>query len=67
MSANAWHELKYGRVPSVCMRNNKRHFEKHDGERFTKYLEDVRAGKKSIAAGALKPHELVREAMQLAG
>ena len=64
MSANAWDSLKYSRVPSVCIRKNKRHFEKHDKERFTKYLEDVKGGKKKIASGALKPHELVSEAMQ---
>ena len=63
MSANAWQEVKYTRVPSVCMRNNKLRFEAHDKDRFAKYLGDVRAGKKKIASGALKPHELVSEAM----
>ncbi len=67
MSANAWNEVKYPRVASVCMKNNKGHFEKHDEERFTKYLQDVKAGKKKIASGALKPHELVSEAMRHVG
>lgn len=67
MSANAWNEVKYPRVASVCMKNNKGHFEKHDQERFTKYLEDVKAGKKKIASGALKPHQLVSEAMRHTG
>ena len=52
------------KVSSVCMKNNKGIFEEHDKERFTQYLEDVKAGKKTIASGALKPHELVTEAMQ---
>lgn len=47
----------------MCMRNNKLRFEAHDKDRFAKYLGDVRAGKKKIASGALKPHELVSEAM----
>ena len=64
MCANEWQDLKYTRVPSVCMKNNKGSFEEHDKQRFTQYLEDVQAGKKSIASGALKPHELVGEAMQ---
>ena len=64
MSARAWQEVKYPRVASVCMKNNKRRFEEHDEERFTQYLKDVRAGTKKIASGALKPHELVSEAMQ---
>ena len=67
MSANAWNEVKYPRVPSVCMKNNKVHFEKHDEARFKEYLGEVRAGKKKIASGALKPHELVGEAMRHAG
>ncbi len=57
MSANAWNEVKYPRVASVCMKNNKGHFEKHD----------QKAGKKKIASGALKPHELVSEAMRHIG
>ena len=35
-----------------------------DKERFQEYLADVKAGKSKINAGALKPHELVEEAMQ---
>ena len=64
MSANAWNEVKYTRVASVCMKNNKKRFAEHDKERFEEYLTEVRAGKKKIASGALKPHELVKEAMQ---
>ena len=64
MCANEWQDVRYTRVPSVCMKNNKGSFEKHDEERFTQYLQDVKAGKKTIASGALKPHELVAEAMQ---
>lgn len=66
MSANAWGDVRYPRVPSVCMRKNKDKFEKHDKERFQQYLDDVKSGKSKIASGALKPHELVHEAMQLA-
>ena len=67
MCANEWQDVKYTRVPSVCMKRNKKNFEAHDAERFTQYLEDVKAGKKTIASGALKPHELVQEAMQHTG
>lgn len=51
MCANKWQDVKYERVPSVCMKNNKGSFEGHDKERFTQYLEDVKAGKKTIASG----------------
>ena len=63
MCANAWGDVNYSRVTSVCMHKNKTKFEKHDKERFDQYLADVEAGKKKIASGALKPHELVQQAM----
>ena len=63
MCANRWGGVKYSRVPSACMHNNKAKFERHDKERFEQYLSDVQAGKKKIASGALKPHELVKQAM----
>ena len=66
MCANTWGGVNYSRVASVCMNKNKRKFEEHDKERFEQYLSDVQAGKKKIASGALKPHELVQQAMQQA-
>ena len=48
------------------MKNNKKSFEEHDMERFKEYLGEVRAGKKKISSGAVKPHELVRQAMRYA-
>ncbi len=66
MSANKWDQINYEHVASICMNNNKEHFEAHDKERFEQFLADVGSGKKRIAAGALKPHELVREAFAAA-
>jgi len=63
MSANRWTEIKYNRVASVCMKNNKGHFFKHDPSGFGKYLVDVRSGRKTISGATLLPHELVAEAM----
>lgn len=63
MSANKWDSLPYNRVPSVAMKNYKSHFLKHDGERFQKYLEDIKSGKAKIAAGALLPHEIIQAAV----
>lgn len=64
MSSNLWGELPYERVASVAMKNYKEIFLKHDATRFTRYLEDVEAGKKKIAAGALLPHEIIQQALQ---
>ncbi|KAF5746390.1 hypothetical protein HS088_TW06G00561 [Tripterygium wilfordii] len=59
MGANRWDMLPYNRVASVAMRLYKEKFRKHDCERFSKYLEDVKSGKAKIAAGALLPHKII--------
>lgn len=59
IGANNWDSIPYNRVASVAMKFYKDKFLKHDSERFQKYLEDVKAGKNTIAAGALLPHEII--------
>ncbi|KAJ7979295.1 Uncharacterized conserved protein UCP015417, vWA [Quillaja saponaria] len=59
MSANQWRTLPYNRVASVAMKNYKTHFLNHDNERFRGYLDDVKSGQATIAAGALLPHEII--------
>lgn len=50
----------YNRVASVAMKNYKELFLVHDGNRFKQYLEDVKKGKTTIAAGALLPHQIIK-------
>lgn len=59
IGANKWDSIPYNRVASVAMMFYMEKFMKHDGERFTKYLEDVKSGNSTIAAGALLPHQIV--------
>lgn len=59
IGANQWNSIPYNRVASVAMKTYKELFNKHDGERFQNYLEQVKAGKAKIAAGALLPHEVI--------
>ncbi|KAK7275711.1 hypothetical protein RIF29_16833 [Crotalaria pallida] len=59
IGANRWDSIPYNRVASVAMKFYKEKFLKHDKERFEKYLEDVKSGKATIAAGALLPHEII--------
>ena len=59
MSANMWETLPYNRVPSMAMKNYKSHFLRHDNNRFHEYLDDVKRGDLTIAAGALLPHEIM--------
>ncbi|KAI8907765.1 hypothetical protein DFJ77DRAFT_475237 [Powellomyces hirtus] len=54
-------DIEYNRVPSLSMRRNRPLFERLDKERFETYLEDVAAGKTTIAGSALKPHVMVEE------
>ncbi|KAK9006282.1 hypothetical protein V6N11_035326 [Hibiscus sabdariffa] len=59
IGANRWDSIPYKRVASVAMKLYKDLFLKHDNERFSKYLKDVKSGKSTIAAGALLPHEII--------
>jgi len=60
IGANRWNLIPYNRVASVAMEFYKEKFLKHDKKRFEKYLEDVKAGKTTIAAGALLPHDIIK-------
>ncbi|KAL6181239.1 hypothetical protein ACLB2K_047894 [Fragaria x ananassa] len=57
MGEQKW--IPYNRVPSVAMKLYKDTFFKHDIVRFLTYLVDAKAGKTTIAAGALLPHEII--------
>ncbi|CAD6338843.1 unnamed protein product [Miscanthus lutarioriparius] len=59
ITAQAWGDVVYSRVASRAMRRYRKLFLKHDAERFELYLADVEAGKAKIAAGALRPHEIL--------
>ncbi|KAL5552561.1 hypothetical protein UlMin_039962 [Ulmus minor] len=59
IGANKWNEIPYERVASVAMKFYKEKFLKHDPERFSKYLSNVKQGKAKIAAGALLPHDII--------
>lgn len=63
MSRKEWNAIKYEATPSVAMKNYKDTFDRHDKERFQKYLEDVAAGKKKVNAGALFPYDIVYQYM----
>jgi hypothetical protein len=64
MSKHEWEKIPYQLVTSVCMKNNKEHFIKHDEGRFNEYLNNVKSGKEKIHSGALMPHELVGEILK---
>ncbi|XP_021290768.1 uncharacterized protein LOC110421495 [Herrania umbratica] len=59
MSSKQWDALSYNRVPSVSMKNYKKHFLWHDNQRFVGYIQDMRKEDETTAAGALLPHEII--------
>lgn len=55
--------IEYKTVPSVAMKRYTKAFYKNDKERFDKYIEDVKCGKEKINAGAIFPHEIIKDAI----
>lgn len=57
-------EIKYEQVPSLAMNKYRGAFYRNDEEKFNKYLEDVKSGKKEIKASTLYPYDIVRSYLQ---
>lgn len=60
MSLKEWETIDYSTVPSYAMARYNRAFKRHDGERFSKYVEALNEGKAKINASTLYPYDLVR-------
>ncbi|KAF8161509.1 hypothetical protein B0H34DRAFT_653995 [Crassisporium funariophilum] len=65
MSSNRWTEIRYNRVPSICMKINTPHFFKNDPKGFEGYLISVESGRSKISGATLLPHELVAQVVSL--
>lgn len=61
MSANNWSEIEYEGVPSYAMKNYHQAFYRHDLDRFSEYISDVKSGKQTIKSSTLFPYDLVKE------
>jgi hypothetical protein len=59
MSAQDWEEIAYAQVPSHAMKNYRKAFSKHDGDRFGQYIESVTKGEAKINSGALYPYDIL--------
>lgn len=60
MCDNKWSNISYPNVPGVASKKYLKAFMKHDKERYEKFLEDVRSGKKEIKVTGILPHELLK-------
>ena len=60
LTKKAPEKINYEAVPAQAMLKYRVAFDRHDGERFRKYLDSVNAGNKKIHAGTLFPYEVLR-------
>jgi hypothetical protein len=63
ISSGKWNEVAYEAVPSKAGLNYRNAFIRHDGERYDKYLTNVKEGKAKMNAGAVFPYEIVHAYM----
>lgn len=62
MCAGDWQGIDFSKVPSVAAARLARAFRTHDGERYGVFLEDVKAGRATMKASAVFPHDIVKAA-----
>lgn len=60
MCAADWEKIIYEHVPSVAMARYTKAFGRHDDERFQAYKEALLAGKTTVKASVLFPHDCIR-------
>lgn len=58
MTSNKWDEIEYSAVPSKAANIYKDAFERHDEERYRKFIERVEAGEEKINSKTLFPYDL---------
>ena len=59
MSFGDWGKIDYEKVPSRAAMNYREAFARHDADRYTKYLSNVKSGEAKIHAGAVFPYDIV--------
>lgn len=58
MTAGRWAEIDFGTVPSKAAKNYREAFNRHDAERYAKYLEGLKSGTEKVNASTLYPYEI---------
>ena len=61
MSQKRFDHIKYATVPSKAMLKYNKAFLKKDKDRFSKFIEDVAAGKTKVNASTLNPCDIIRK------
>lgn len=60
LSEQKWDEIKYSAVPSKAMMKYNKAFGRHDYERFSEFIENVKKGTEKINASTLYPYEIYK-------
>lgn len=61
MSANKWGAINYPAVPSRAMHVYNKAFNRHDQERFDKYMKALERGEAKINSSTLYPYDILRK------
>lgn len=61
MSAKEWQKIKYDEVPSLAMSKHIQAFYRNDGDRYSKFIDNVTSGSTSIKASTLYPYDILRQ------
>jgi hypothetical protein len=64
MSKQEWDKITYNQVPSRAMAKYRKSFYRHDEDRFTQYISNVKQGTETIKAGTLYPYDIVEKYMK---
>ena len=60
MCANEWDKIEYPHVPSLAQIRYKTAFQRHDPEGYAAYVAAVEKGEAKVNAGAVFPHDIVK-------
>lgn len=63
MSKNQWDKIRYAEVPSRAMMIYRKAFGRHDGDRFTEYIQQALKGEIKINSSTLYPYDIVEKYM----
>lgn len=61
MCGNNWDEIDYSAVPGRAMMKYRRAFDRHDTERFEKFINLALEGKENIHSKTLYPYDIVEK------
>jgi hypothetical protein len=65
MCSNNWTDINFQSVPSVAFSRYKKAFGRHVPNEFNEFLTKVENGEASIHAGAIFPHDVIKNALDL--